>query len=271
MVFSLLRTVGAWPGLNLHTDLFILLHGLLSIAPKRLCLVRALHGKLLTRHFLKELGVIDDDVCVLCKTSISNAHIHLTCGNYVNSSWVLALQCELFMMKQLWSITSSNTSVIYQLWLNLFSLELHGTYGGRYSRICWGESKHKIHFFKEIYEDTQILMQWCTWKLAKGSTLNSTLSNWGITLVQWDLSYWNLPTSEGFRGNIISFSSDPAYQPWVTVYQSSTSSDNSGRYLLMCISPVSAQNLLGSTFSRAASLVQVSVLYQLRLVMWVLI
>jgi len=169
--------------------------------------------------------------------SISNAHINLTCGNYVNWSWVLALQWVLFVMKQLWSITSSNRSVIYQLWINLFSLQLYGTNGGK--EIQWSfrvKANKRFRFLRKYMRTLKYLMQQCTWKLAKGSTLNSTLSNWGIILVQWDLSYWNLPTSEGFRGNNISFSSDPVFQPWVIVYQSSTSSVTTQTCISSCVS-----------------------------------
>jgi len=41
-------------------------YGSLVTAPRCLCLARTLQGKLLTRQFLKGIGVIQDNTCVLC-------------------------------------------------------------------------------------------------------------------------------------------------------------------------------------------------------------
>ena len=52
------------------------------------CLLRALHGKLLTRDFLKAIGVTDTDCCVLCHScpeSISHLFFECQYSTYLRS------------------------------------------------------------------------------------------------------------------------------------------------------------------------------------------
>jgi len=58
---------------------------------------------------------------------------------------------------------------------------LCGIFGKERNAIIFQkESKHKILVFRDIYEDTQVLMQKCVWKEKTDIKLNNTLSNWGI-------------------------------------------------------------------------------------------
>ena len=145
-----------------------------------ICLVKALHGKLLTSIFWKSLLLLMM-MFVFCARhmyrpwiiSISNAYIHFTCVKLGISSLMGTLYDEATLINYKFK-QKCNISTLAKL---VFSAVVWHMWRERNSRIFQGESKQNIQVYKEIYEDTQILMQKCTWKLAKGSTLNSTPSN----------------------------------------------------------------------------------------------
>ena len=64
-----------------YPDPALLLTLLVHCPKMSMCLVRALKGKLLTRHFLKGIGITQDDTCMLCNISMETIeHLFFQCS-----------------------------------------------------------------------------------------------------------------------------------------------------------------------------------------------
>ena len=147
-------------------------------------------GKLLTKHFLKGLGIIQEDTFVFCmESSETIEHLFFQCP-YSAYLWKLSkLKLDLknargtSLMEEANNIDikfkqKNNTSTLAKL---VFAAVVWHIWKERNDRIFLSESKHKILVFKNIYDDVQILMHQSKWKDNIQGNLNYILCNWGIS------------------------------------------------------------------------------------------
>jgi len=135
----------------------------LNHCPKlSVCLVRAIQGKLLTRHFLKNLGITQDNYCVLCLGSVETIdHLYFQCP-FSAYLWRLS-RLKLGITSATGSLLDevtlisnqfkqrNNTSILAKL---VFSSVVWHIWKERNARIFQKESKHKIQVFRDMYLHT---------------------------------------------------------------------------------------------------------------------
>ena len=160
-----------------------------SHSPKMaICLLRALHSKLLTRDFLVSLGISDINTCVLCNSDTESMHHFFFVCPYTAYLWslfrlklgilgsIVTLQDEAiliqtkFKRKRKITILAKLTlsAVVWHIWKE------------RSHRIFQLQGQHKIMVFHKLYEDIRILLRTCNWKTDKYKNQPDVLSNWNI-------------------------------------------------------------------------------------------
>ena len=168
-----------------------------------MCLIRVLHGKLLTRHFLKNIGIITEDHCLLCMTaaeSIDHLFFHCPYSAYI---WQLC-KLKLGLLIPMENLHEEALSVILHfrqksitssLAKLVFSAAIWHIWRERNSRVFQHTSKHKIQVFKELYEDVNILLLPRSKKETFHGNMSSILRNWGIScsIASWFL--YSIPQS----------------------------------------------------------------------------
>ena len=152
-------------------------------------LLRALHGKLRTKHILKGIGVIQEDTCQLCHLSVETLeHLFFQCpfSAYI---WTLC-RLKLGMVSPIGNLheeaaknsalfqRKSNISIVAKL---VFSAAIWHIWRECNVKIFQGVSKHKLQVFKELYECISIPTQQCIWKTTTHETSKFILCNWGFS------------------------------------------------------------------------------------------
>ena len=133
------------------------------------CLLRAIHSRLLTRNFLKSIGVCDTDTCVLCQThSESVQHLSLNvptlniCGLSLlklglSAASVGTLQEKAILIKNKFKNKTKSTILAR---LSLSATVWH-TWKERNSRVFQLQESHKIVVFRRLHEDISVLLRTC--------------------------------------------------------------------------------------------------------------
>jgi hypothetical protein len=150
------------------------------------CLLKALKGRLPTRSRLKTFGIINEDSCVLCNEATETIdHLFFECpftaylwslsrlklGLYLPEMRNLIQEAELiqgkFKVKDKSYILSrlALQVTVWHIWLE------------RNRRVFQHQQMNKIMIFRRLYEDINILLRTCAWKV---NNKEGILSNWGL-------------------------------------------------------------------------------------------
>ncbi|XP_020258783.1 uncharacterized protein LOC109835210 [Asparagus officinalis] len=148
------------------------------------CLLKALYNRLPTRDRLINFGISSSEICVLCDLAKeSRDHLYFQCP-YLVYIWKL---CKLKLQMNDSDNKDLNTEAqnIQQKFKSkdksyiLARLALNSTvwqvWQERNRRIFQNQKMHKIMVFRRIYEDINILLRTCNWKVGN----SKILSNWG--------------------------------------------------------------------------------------------
>jgi len=160
-----------------------------SSSPKMAtCLLRALQNKLLTRVFLKNIGVSDTDVCVLCTSSQETIqHLFFEC-QFSAYLWslsriklgltgpILFLQEEAMLIQEKFKAKVKST-ILTKITL---AANVWHIWKERNLRVFQLQQSHKVMVFRRLYEDIRLLMRTCTWKVDREKELKAKLSNWSV-------------------------------------------------------------------------------------------
>jgi len=151
------------------------------------CLLRAIHDRLLTRQRLLNFGIINTNDCVLCNSQPETIeHLFFSC---VSSSYIWKL-CKLKLGLSQGLIGSLLEEVILvkrrfseKTKASLLAKHAIGAavwhiWQERNRRIFRAQTMHKILVFRRLYEDINILIQTCSWKVNTKDL--SILANWGV-------------------------------------------------------------------------------------------
>ena len=141
-----------------------------------ICLLRALHSKLLTRDYLKSLGIIDSDMCVLCKVNQeSNHHLFFECplSAYIWSlcKLDLGLACspigplrdEALLIQSKFKAKAKST-ILAKL---ILAATVWHVWKERNLRVFQLQEQHKIMVFRKLYEDVRFLLRTCSRKSSR--------------------------------------------------------------------------------------------------------
>jgi len=160
-----------------------------SHSPKMaICLLRALHGKLLTRDFLQSIGVSDTVSCVLCGTGQESIqHLFFTCP-YSAYLWTLCrlklgltgtigtLEEEALLILTTFK-NKTKTGILAKLTLSAIVWHI---WKERNQRVFHLPEHHKIVVFRRLFEDIRLPMRTCHWKTDNQIYMQSILSNWNL-------------------------------------------------------------------------------------------
>lgn len=148
--------------------------------------LKAIKDRLPTRSRLKRFGIINEECCVLCNDSVETRdHIFYECP-YVSYIWTL---CKLKMGIHSLDIgniedeaakiktTFKKKDKTYILARLVFQVTIWHIWLERNRRVFQQQQQNKIMIFRRIYEDINILMRTCVWKV---NNKESLLANWGI-------------------------------------------------------------------------------------------
>ena len=165
-------------------DLFSIVWQPTAVPKMSICLLKAIHNKLLTRDKLITIGVADSAICSLClSANESRDHLFFSCpySAYIWSLCKLKLKLDPAIGTLLEECNVIKTKFKGRHKDSFLArLVLRGAtwyiWKERNSRIFQQQSRHKILVFRHLYEDIQIILRTCTWKTRDISILN----NWGI-------------------------------------------------------------------------------------------
>lgn len=149
------------------------------------CLLRALQNKLPTRCRLKQFGIINQDSCVLCSSSSESVkHLFLTCpfSAYIWELCRLKLglhqpilllldEAKLFLKiysKRIRVSALGKVAISAAVWHIWFE---------RNQRIFQAMEASKVQVFRRLYEDVNVLLKTCQWKVCNGTSDQQVLSN----------------------------------------------------------------------------------------------
>ena len=161
----------------------------LVIAKMSLRLLRVVAGKLLTRSFLKELGIMQADQCVLCKASTEIlAHLFFECP-FTSYLWQL-YRLKLGITVQSMGLIQDEATLLQNKFKKkkkptilsrmILAAAVWHIWRERNVRVLQQQESHKIVVFKNLSEDIRILMTTCHWKTYQNASMKDVLANWNV-------------------------------------------------------------------------------------------
>jgi len=151
-----------------------------------ICLLRALQSKLFTRDYLKSLGIIDADMCVLYKVNQGSIHhLFFECpfSAYIWSPCKLKLGLagspigsiydEALLIQSKFKAKAKSTILAK---LILVAAVWH-VWKERNLRVFQLQEQYKIMAFRKLYEDFKLLLRTCNWKSDRKRDMVVILSN----------------------------------------------------------------------------------------------
>ncbi|XP_020259485.1 uncharacterized protein LOC109835933 [Asparagus officinalis] len=147
------------------------------------CMLRSLCNRLATRDRLFKFGITSIEVCALCNSyKETRDHLFFQCqySAYIWKLCKLKLQMKITDVKDLKTEAleiqqkfkkKDNTYILARLALNATVWHI---WQERNKRIFHDQKLHKIMVFRRIYEDINILLRTCNWKVGN----SDILSNW---------------------------------------------------------------------------------------------
>lgn len=158
-----------------------------SNSPKMACcLLKGLLDRLPTRSRLKNFSIIESDLCVLCdggQETISHLFFECPFSKYL---WTL---CKMKLRMQNTSVGHliqeateiknifKSKDKTYKVARLAFNATVWHIWQERNRRIFQRNKMHKVMIFRSIYEDINLLLRTCTWKV---NNREEMLSNWGL-------------------------------------------------------------------------------------------
>ena len=144
------------------------------------CLQKDIDNSLPTKSRLAQFGILQNTNCSLCDARIEDkAHLFFDCP-FSKYLWELCLSAH--KRPDTWSsllIKEQFSSKLktYKLARLVFSATIWHIWRERNRRIFNSQRLHKITVFRGIYEDINILMRTCQWKVGNDCTQLGILSN----------------------------------------------------------------------------------------------
>ncbi|XP_020266328.1 uncharacterized protein LOC109841800 [Asparagus officinalis] len=178
----------AWNQVRTHYNIFELYNVVwfpYSNPMMSCCMLRSLNNRLPTRNRLFRFGITSIEVCALCYASKETRdHLFFQC-EFSAFIWKLCrlklqlkatdakeLKTEALEIKEKFKF-KDNTYILARLALNATVWHILQE---RNMRIFHDRKLHKIMVFRRIYEDINILLRTCNWKVGN----SVILTNWGF-------------------------------------------------------------------------------------------
>ena len=173
-----------------HSDQIFTFHDVVwfsNSSPKMAtCLLKALLNRLPTRDRLLRFDMVNNSSCVLCENGVeSGHHLFFECP-FSKYLWTLCrlklklqptpignLENEAELIQQNFK-TKDKT---FKLARSVFSATVWHVWQERNRRVFQGQKMHKIMVFRRIYEDVNLLLRTCIWKVNNKEFI---LANWGL-------------------------------------------------------------------------------------------
>jgi hypothetical protein len=149
-------------------------------------MLKAIHNRLPIRARLHNFGIVDNNSCVLCVSGVETIdHLFFECqfSTYIWTLCRLKLQLEptpigtLQQEAEMIKAKFKSKDKTYVLARNALAATVWQVWQERNRRIFQGQSMNKIMVFRRLYEDVNLILRTCAWKV---NNKEHILANWAL-------------------------------------------------------------------------------------------